>query len=59
MGVSIGVILMGAAIYIPFFQSLFDTVSLPFFWLLGVVAVCVLNIAAVEFGKWLFANGVS
>ncbi len=54
MGVSIGVILMGAAIYIPFFQSLFDTVSLPFFWLLGVVAVCVLNIAAVEFGKWLF-----
>ncbi len=54
MGVSIGIVLMGAAIYIPFLQSLFGTVSLPFSWLFGVVLIGVLNIAAIEFGKWIF-----
>jgi Ca2+-transporting ATPase len=53
-GVGIGIILMGAAIYIPFLQSLFRTVPLPFYWLLGVVSIGLLNIIAVEFGKWIF-----
>ncbi|MCR4276279.1 MAG: HAD-IC family P-type ATPase [Candidatus Parcubacteria bacterium] len=54
VGVSIGIFLMGMAIYAPFLQSIFDTVALPPFWLLGVVAVGMLNIVAVEFGKWFF-----
>ena len=53
-GVGIGIVLMGAAIYIPFLQSLLGTVSLSPFWLLGVVLIGILNIAAVEFGKWFF-----
>ena len=53
-GVSIGIALLAIAIYIPFFQTLLDTVPLPLPWLLGVVAVGVLNIVAVELGKWLF-----
>jgi len=54
MGVGIGIILMAAAIYVPFLQSLFGTVALPPYWLLGVVLIGILNIAAVEFGKWIF-----
>jgi Ca2+-transporting ATPase len=54
IGVGMGVILMGAAIYVPFLQSLFDTVALPSIWLLGVAAVGLFNIVAVEFGKWMF-----
>jgi Ca2+-transporting ATPase len=53
-GTGIGIVLMGAAIYTPFLQTLLDTVSLPLPWLLGVVAVGVVNITAVECGKWLF-----
>lgn len=53
-GVSIGVVLVGAAVYAPFLQSLFGTVPLPFSWLLGVLAVGIFNAAAVEYGKWLF-----
>lgn len=54
MGISIGVVMMAAAIYVPFLQSLFGTVPLPFWWVLGVVLIGILNIAAVEFGKWIF-----
>jgi len=53
-GVGIGIVLMGAAIYVPFLQSLLGTVSLPLFWLLGVILIGILNIIAVEFGKWFF-----
>lgn len=53
-GVGIGMFLTGAAIYVPFLQSLLRTTSLPFYWLLGVILVGVLNIIAVEFGKWIF-----
>ncbi|OGN22306.1 MAG: hypothetical protein A2918_00080 [Candidatus Yanofskybacteria bacterium RIFCSPLOWO2_01_FULL_42_49] len=53
-GVGIGLVLMAMAIYIPFFQSLLKTVSLPFYWLLGVALIALINILAVEFGKWIF-----
>ncbi|MBI2610513.1 HAD-IC family P-type ATPase [Candidatus Kaiserbacteria bacterium] len=53
-GISIGVALMLAAVYVPFLQSLFGTVALPPLWLLAVAAVGALNISAIEVGKWLF-----
>ena len=53
-GVGIGIILVGAAVYIPFLQSLLKTTPLPFYWLLGVILIGLLNIFAVEFGKWIF-----
>ena len=58
-GVVAGVLLMVAAIYLPFLQATLNTVPLPFVWLLGVVGVGIFNIAAVEFGKWLFRPKVS
>ena len=54
IGVSVGMLLMAGAIYVPFMQSLLKTVPLPFYWLLGVVSVGLLNIFAVEFGKWIY-----
>jgi len=54
IGVGIGLVLMTAAIYVPFMQSLLKTTPLPFYWLLGVVLIGLLNILAVEFGKWIF-----
>jgi Ca2+-transporting ATPase len=54
VGVSVGIVLMGAAIYVPFLQSIFDTVALPFTWIVGVAAVGISNIVAVECGKWFF-----
>ena len=53
-GVSIGAVLMAAAIYFPPLQSIFNTVALPPIWLLGVLIIGILNIAAIEFGKWIF-----
>lgn len=53
-GVSIGLILMSAAIYLPPLQSLFNTVALPPLWILGVVIIGIFNIVAIEFGKWIF-----
>ena len=52
--VLIGLALTFIGVYVPFFQNLFNTVSLPPIWLAGVLAVGVINIAAIEFGKWLF-----
>ena len=53
-GVGIGIILMAIAIYVPFMQSLLKTTPLPPYWLLGVVLIGLINILAVEFGKWTF-----
>ena len=53
-GVGVGIFLMAIAIYVPFMQSLLKTVSLPTPWLLGVALIGLLNILAVEFGKWIF-----
>ena len=54
IGVSIGLLLITAAIYFPWLQQIFNTISLPPVWLLGVVGVGFINISAVEFSKWLF-----
>ena len=53
-GVSIGILLMLTAIYLPLLQGVLGTVALPLSWLLGVVLVGLLNITAVELGKALF-----
>ena len=53
-GVGIGMVLMGSAIYIPFLQSLLGTTALPLSWLLGVVLIGIMNILAVELGKWIY-----
>ncbi|MBI2612823.1 HAD-IC family P-type ATPase [Candidatus Kaiserbacteria bacterium] len=55
-GIGIGIVLMLAALYVPFLQSLFGTVALPPLWLLAVLAVGALNILAIEAGKWLFRS---
>ena len=56
LGVSIGMALMAAAIYLPFLQSIFKTVALSPYWLLGVVLMGILNIATMELGKWMFGR---
>lgn len=47
----LGLSLMALAIYAPFFQEVLRTIPLPPIWLLGVLAVGVINILAVEIGK--------
>lgn len=53
-GVLIGIALTASAIYAPFMQKIFKTTSLPPIWLLGVLALALLNIALVEIIKWIF-----
>lgn len=53
-GVLAGLILTFLVVYTPSLQRIFDTVSLPPLWLLGVGVVGLVNILAVEFGKWIF-----
>jgi Ca2+-transporting ATPase len=56
---AIGVALMAAAVYIPFLQELFGTVPLAWGWAAGVGVVGIVNIALVEFGKWVFRRKMS
>lgn len=51
-----GILLMLAAVYLPFLQAFFGTVPLSLPWAAGVFGVGLFNIAAVEFGKWLFRS---
>ena len=53
-GAFIAVVLTATAVYVPYFQTLLDTVSLTFPWILGVIGVGLLNILGVEFGKFIF-----
>lgn len=53
-GTGIGIVLMLIGIYVPLMQDILGTVALPAGWLLAVAGVCAVNVAAVEFGKWLF-----
>lgn len=56
VGVTVGIILMALAIYLPALQKLFGTTALPPIWLLGVVSIGILNILLIEFGKWIFQH---
>jgi calcium-translocating P-type ATPase len=49
-----GFLVMGIGIYVPFFQSLLGTVSLPPIWLLGVFGIGIFNIILIELAKWGF-----
>ena len=53
VGAGIGIVLTAWAVYVPFAQHIFGTVPLPLPWVFGVVGVGLLNILAVEAGKWL------
>lgn len=57
-GVGIGVLLTLGAIYIPWMQQALDTVALPLPWLLGVIAVGMVNVCGVEGVKWLVRKRV-
>lgn len=52
-GVCIGIILTLVAVYVPFFQKIFQTVTLPFPWLALVFLLCVFNIILIEIGKYV------
>ena len=54
VGTGIGFVMMAAAIYVPQLQELFHTIPLPLPWVCGVIAVGVVSILGVEFGKWVF-----
>ncbi|MDP3901903.1 MAG: cation-transporting P-type ATPase [bacterium] len=52
----LGFVLMAVAVYVPFFQGLLGTITLPPSWLWGVAIVSFINIALIEFGKWIYRN---
>lgn len=56
-GVCIGILLTLIAIYIPFFQHIFHTVSLPLVWLAGVFLLGIVNIILIEIGKQILRGG--
>lgn len=54
VGIIIGLGLTGMAIYHPFMNNILDTVPLPMDWLYGVLGIDILNILALELGKWIY-----
>ena len=55
-GVGVGILLTALVIYTPFLQNIFDTVSLPFAWVMGVLGMCAVGILGAELGKWLYGD---
>ncbi|MFH1769377.1 MAG: HAD-IC family P-type ATPase [Parcubacteria group bacterium] len=53
-GVGLGLLLYAVAIYIPFFQSILQTVSLSLNDWIIVSILGILSIAVIEFAKWKF-----
>lgn len=53
-GVGVGFLLTIFAVYNPFMQRILGTQSLPTVWLLGVLGVGILNILAIEMGKFIY-----
>lgn len=53
-GVIAGLLLMIAAIYLPFLQNIFGTVPLEWPWVIGVAIISIFNIALIECTKWIF-----
>ena len=56
VGILVGFVLVAAAIYIPGLQTLFGTVSLPLYWVVGVVLIGLLNIVLIEIAKKFFGS---
>lgn len=55
-GILIGLVLMAAAIYYPGLQTVFDTVALPFNWVIGIFLIGLFNIMLIETAKWFFRS---
>ncbi len=55
-GVLMGIGLTTMAVYYPLMQKILGTVSLPPAWVGGVIGIGILNILAVELGKWMFSK---
>jgi Ca2+-transporting ATPase len=55
-GILVGLVLMAVAIYVPGLQAVFNTVALPFTWVIGVVLIGLLNIGMIEIAKWFFRS---
>lgn len=53
-GFIIGLVMMALAIYVPFLQNLFNTVSLSIVWVLSAFGLSILSISIIEIIKWLF-----
>jgi len=49
-----GFLLMGLAVYFPPLQRVLGTVPLSYNWVAAVIAIGVLNIFAIEFGKFIY-----
>ncbi len=56
LGAALGLGFMAAAVYFPPLQGILHTVSLPLWWVLGVVAVGIFNVVLIEFSKRLFQD---
>lgn len=54
VGVVLGLASVLAVVYWPAAQTIFNTVSLPPVWALGVVVIGIMNIISIEFGKFFF-----
>lgn len=59
LGIILGFLLMALAIYAPFFQNLFETVSLPFSWVVGVLGIGIINVFLIELTKTFFNRNSS
>ncbi len=57
VGVMFGATMLLVTIYLPFFQNLFGTVSLPVNWFGYVVMWIIANIAVIEVAKWILVRG--
>lgn len=53
IGITLGLLLMAATMYIPFFQNLIGTDAPSWPWLLFIVGWLLLNVILVELGKWV------
>lgn len=55
-GVTLGIALLAATIYVPPFQHVFNTVPLGSMWLLPLIGWVAFNILIVEIAKWIFSR---
>ncbi len=57
IGTGIGIALTALVVYVPGLREVFGTVFLPLPWAIGVLGVGMVNVMAVELGKWLYRDG--